>query len=115
MATWLLPVGGTVLVWVVVFGIAIGGWPGAVMALPGQVLSTKGRGTGFGVFYTVYYVGMAIFPPIAGWLQDSTGAATASVLFGGLLLALTIVALAVFRLLQLRLFLKEDLAPGTTS
>ncbi len=115
LVVWLLPVGGSILVWVILFGVAAGGWPGAIMALPGQVLSSTGRSTGFGVFYTVSYLGMAAFPPIAGWLRDSTGTATASVLFGGLLLALTIIALSVFRLLQRRLFVEGNLAPETTS
>lgn len=108
LAVWMVPAGGGVLLWAVVFGVGIGGWPGAIMALPGQVLSTEGRSTGLGVFYTIYYVGMAIFPPIAGWLQDSTQSATASVVFGGILMAATIAALAVFRLLQRRL---ASLAP----
>ena len=115
LTIWLLPVGGSVLFWVILFGVAFGAWPGAIMALPGQVLSSSGRSTGFGIFYTVFYVGMAIFPPIAGWLQDATGEADASVRFGGLLLALTLVALAVFRLLQKRWFLNGDNAQGTTS
>jgi MFS family permease len=103
LSVWMLPAGGTVLVWVIVFGVAIGGWPGAIMALPGQALSPAGRSTGLGVFYTVYYMGMAVFPPIAGWLQGSTQTATASVIFGGFLMAATIAALAIFRLLQRRL------------
>jgi ABC-type maltose transport system permease subunit len=26
-----------------------------------------------GVFYTWYYAGMALLPPVAGWLQDAFG------------------------------------------
>lgn len=115
LAIWLLPVGGSILVWVILFGVAFGAWPGAIMALPGQVLSPAGRSTGFGVFFTVSSVGMAIFPPIAGWLQDATGKADASVMFGGLLLALTVVALALFRLLQKRWLPKEELATVAAS
>ena len=115
VAIWLLPVGGPILVWVILFGLAVGSYPGAIMALPGQVLSANGRNTGFGVFYTVYYVGMAIFPPIAGWLLDSTGKADASVMFGGLLFVLAIVALGVFRLLQKRWLPKKSLATANPS
>ena len=115
LAIFLLPIGGAVLVWVVVFGVALGGWPGAIMALPGKVLSPTGRSTGFGVFYSVYYLGMAIFLPFAGWLQDATGKADASVMFGGLLLALAVFALAVFRMLQKRWLPKEELATGAAS
>ncbi len=85
---------------ILLLGLTIGTWPGAIMALPSQVLSPQGRSTGFGVFYMVYYGIMAVLPPVAGWLRDSTGGATASVLFGAALLALTSAALAVFRILQ---------------
>ncbi|MEE8394655.1 MAG: MFS transporter, partial [bacterium] len=87
-AVWSLPLGGSVLPAVATFGIALGGWPGAIMGLPAQALSPAGRGTGFGLFYTVYYVGMAILPPFAGWLHDATrGAAAPVLLAGGLLIS----------------------------
>ena len=80
----------------------MGGWPGAIMALPNQVLSLQGRSTGFGVFYMVFYGIVAILVPVAGWLKDFTGEATASVLFGGVLMILTVAALTTFRILQRR-------------
>jgi MFS family permease len=30
-----------------------------------------------GLFYTMYYVGMALLPPVAGWLQDTFGRSAA--------------------------------------
>jgi O-antigen ligase len=72
------------------------------MALPNQVLSSQGRSTGFGVFYMVFYGIMAALTPVAGWLRDFTGEATASLLFGGALMILTLVALTAFRILQRR-------------
>ena len=71
--------------------------------MPSQILSPSGRNTGFGVFYTVYYVGMATLPPIAGWLQDSTGNPKVAVLFAAFVTALTVVALLFFRMVQHRL------------
>jgi len=103
----------TTLFWVVLFGIALGIWPGAVMSLPSQVLSPTGRSTGFGLFYTVYYLGMAILPPFAGLLQDRTGNAIASVLLGGFLMGFTILPLLGFRVLQWRVSPNEDLATET--
>jgi cyanate permease len=103
----LLPVGISVLGCILLLGLTMGAWPGAIMALPSQVLSPQGRSTGFGVFYMVYYGIMAVLPPVAGWLRDFTGGATASVLFGGALMALTLVALAAFRVLQQRWPAKE--------
>lgn len=101
-ALWALPMGGTPLLWVVLLGIAIGLPPGAIMSLPGQVLSPEARSTGLGVFYTVYYLGMALLLPVAGWLQDSTGSAAVPLYFGGGLAALAVVTLGLFRLAQRR-------------
>jgi MFS family permease len=103
----ILPLGISVLGCILLLGLTLGGWPGAIMALPSQVLSPQGRSTGFGVFYMVYYGIMAALPPVAGWLRDFTGEATASVLFGGVLMALTVAALAAFRILQRRWPAKE--------
>ena len=80
----------------------MGGWPGAIMALSNQVLSPQGRSTGFGVFYMVFYGIVAILVPVAGWLRDFTGETTALVVFGGVLMILTVAALATFRILQRR-------------
>lgn len=112
----LLPIGGSILGCILLIGLTMGAWPGAIMALPSQVLSPQGRSTGFGVFYMVFYGIMAVLPPSAGWLRDYTGGATASVLFGGALLALTVLALAVFRLLQRQWPVKEsrELIKSTT-
>lgn len=98
----LLPLGASVLVCVLLLGLTIGGWPGAIMTLPGQTLSPQGRSTGFGVFYTVYYIVMAALAPVAGWLRDCTGQAKVSVMFGGALMVLTVAGLAAFRGLQRR-------------
>ena len=103
LAFYLAAEGVMALVWVGLFGICLGVWPSAVISLPSQILSPSGRNTGFGVFYTLYYVGMATLPPIAGWLQDSTGNPKAPVLFAALVTAFTAVALLFFRLLQQRL------------
>ena len=97
---FLVPLGASVMICVLLLGITMGGWPGAIMALPNQVLSPRGRSTGFGVFYMVFYGIVAALVPIAGWLRDFTGEATASVLFGGVLMVLTIAALTTFRILQ---------------
>lgn len=99
---FLIPMGGSVLAYVLLFGLAMGGWPGAIMALPSQVLSPQGRSTGFGVFYMVYYGMVAALIPIAGWMRDFTGDATASVQFGGVLMVMTLVALIAFRILLRR-------------
>ncbi len=89
--------------WMVLYGLAVGLSASAVMTLAAQVLSPEGRHTGFGVFYTLFNVGLAVLPPIAGRLRDATGSASAPVLFAALILVLTAPALFVFRWLQRRL------------
>ncbi|MCZ6532893.1 MAG: MFS transporter [SAR324 cluster bacterium] len=103
LAIWWLPLGGPALAGVIVLGVAFGAPPGAIMALPSQVLRPASRGTGLGVFYTTFYVGTAVLLPVAGYLQDRTGSADTSLVFAGLLMLLAAGALLVFRLLQRRL------------
>ncbi len=102
LTIWMIPLGGPALLWIFLFGITRGAGTGGVMTLPGQVLREESRSTGFGVFYTVFFVGVAIFPPLAGYLLDITKEAAAPVWFAGSLLALTYVFLIIFRLLQRR-------------
>ena len=56
----------------------LGGLPaGTLVAAPTAVLRPENRGAGMGLFYTVYAVGMALLPPVAGWLQDALGRSAA--------------------------------------
>ena len=52
--------------------------------------------------YMVFYGIVAILVPVDGWLRDFTGETTASVVFGGVLMILTVAALTTFRILQRR-------------
>jgi predicted MFS family arabinose efflux permease len=52
------------------FGIAIGPLSGAILSLPAQILTPSQRSVGFGVFYTCFYVLMAVGPSAVGRLQD---------------------------------------------
>ena len=49
-----------------------------------------------GVYYTWYYVGMAVLPPAAGYVRDATGLFAAPLLFGCALLVLGAIAFYVF-------------------
>jgi MFS family permease len=99
----LVGLGGPVWPGLILYGLTIGAAPGAIMALPAEVLAPEHRSTGFGVFYTVYYLGMAVFPPIAGWLQDRSGDPASPLYFASLMMLLTAGALWFFRGLQRRL------------
>ena len=46
---------------------------GAIMALPARILAPASRALGMGLFFTIFYIGMALGPAIAGWSIDITG------------------------------------------
>src|SRR5262245_11683180 len=54
-------------------GLAVGGPPGALMALLPRALQPGHLAAGFGVFYTVFYAMMAATQPIAGLVRDVVG------------------------------------------
>jgi MFS family permease len=70
---------------------------GAIVALPVHFLPEAARNVGFGVFYTWYYLGMTVLPPLAGHLRDVTESSAAP-----LYVAATLTALAAVALLMLR-------------
>jgi predicted MFS family arabinose efflux permease len=70
-----------------VFGVAIGPMSGAILSLPSKVLDPHQRAVGFGVFYTCFYVLMAVGPSAAGYLQDIWGTPSAALIAGAALLA----------------------------
>jgi len=82
---------------------AVAGLPcGAMMVLPGEVLRPQNRSAGMGIFYTWYYVGMALLVPAAGILRDASGSAGAPFWFAGALVLAAMAVLLLFRLLQRR-------------
>src|SRR2546429_1599032 len=68
------------------FGVAVGPLSGAILSLPAKVLSPRDRSVGFGVFYTCFYVLMAVGPLAAGRLQDLWGSPSAALIAGAALL-----------------------------
>ena len=73
------------LLWLVVGGL-IGGIPAsAYVNLPAEFLRPESRGPGMGVFYTVYYVGCALLPGVAGFLSDVAGSTRATLWLAALL------------------------------
>lgn len=99
----LLPLGVMVLPLIIVMGILRGPCAGGINTLPNEVLRPESRNTGFGVYFTVYYGGIAVIPLVAGSLQDLAGTPDAPVLLAGVFSALTVAALLAFRRLQRRL------------
>jgi predicted MFS family arabinose efflux permease len=71
-----------------VFGIAVGPLSGAILALPAKILAPRDRLVGFGIFYTCFYVIMAVGPLFAGHLQDAWESPAAALIAAAALLAL---------------------------
>jgi predicted MFS family arabinose efflux permease len=69
-----------------VFGVFVGPLSGAILSLPTKVLAPLDRAVGFGVFYTCFYVLMAVGPLVAGRLQDAWGSPSAALIAGAVLL-----------------------------
>lgn len=61
-----------------IFGIAVGPLSGAILSLPSRVLGSRERAVGFGVFYTCFYILMAVGLYAAGRLQDAWGSPSAA-------------------------------------
>ena len=93
---FLFAAGEPALLWILLFGVVLGA-PVPVVALPSEVLRPESRSTGFGVWQTVYHVGMAVVPPLAGFLLDVTRSARAPLVFAGVLWLLIIPPLVAFR------------------
>jgi predicted MFS family arabinose efflux permease len=75
------------LPWLVVGGL-IGGIPAAALvSLPAEFLAVASRSAGMGIFYTVYYLGCATLPGVAGGLYDRYGGQSAIWMASGLAFA----------------------------
>lgn len=81
-------------------GFAFGPPGSLIMSLPAQALRAQNRALGMGVYYTVYYVGMAALPALAGWTRDLTGASTAPLYLAGALMVGVALALPFFHVLK---------------
>jgi predicted MFS family arabinose efflux permease len=79
-----------------VFGVAVGPMSGAILSLPSRVLASHQRAVGLGVFYTCFYVLMAVGPFAAGRLQDIWGTPSAALIAGAVLLAAIAPLLLIF-------------------
>ena len=73
---------------------------GALMSLSSEAFSKENRGPGFGVFYTWFYLGMAIGPVLAGWSRDVSGSTATPIVLAGTMAVSVVLILGVFRILQ---------------
>jgi len=81
-------------------GLAIGAPPGALMALLPKAVASQRLATALGVYYTTYYIVMAVVQLAAGGVRDLFGTATAPIVLAAVVMAATIVGFAAFRLVE---------------
>ena len=96
----LLPQPGWAVPLSLVFGLLGVAPAGLMMALTGVAMAPHKRAFGMGVFLSVYFLGSAVAPGLAGLLYDRTHDAFLPILFAAGLFALTLIAYYAFRLAQ---------------
>ena len=99
---WAVPLtGGPVLLFALI-GLLFGPPGPLIMVLPVEAVAPAKRGIGMGVYFTCYYLGMALIAPLAGLSRDLTGDPAAPVLFGGAMMLAALAFLLAFRAVQRR-------------
>ena len=89
-------------VWMVVTGILLGLPPSIMMALLPRAVPAEHLATALGVFYMLFYLGMAVSQTLAGLLRDLTGDPAMPLLFAATLMVLTVPAVALFWRIEAR-------------
>ena len=83
-------------------GAVLGLPSGLIVALPARVLRPEQRAVGMGIFYSIFYAGLGLLPPFAGWVRDVTGAPHAPFTVAAAVNVSTLVAIGAFLLLARR-------------
>lgn len=86
----------------VLIGVVVGPGAGIIMALPARAARAENRAPALGLYYTCYYVGMAVLPAAAGLARDVSGRSGAPLLFAAAMMLLTLAALGAFRWAEAR-------------
>jgi MFS family permease len=82
--------------WMMVTAILLGLPPSIMMALLPRAVGAEHLATALGVFYGLFYLGMAVSQSLAGLLRDLTGDPGMPLLFAAALMVLTVPAVALF-------------------
>ena len=77
-------------------GILFGPAGGLIMTLPAKVLRVENRAMGMGIFFTIYYIGMGVFPAVAGYVRDVSGDPASPLWLAGVMIMFAIIALIAF-------------------
>jgi predicted MFS family arabinose efflux permease len=73
-----------------------------MMALLPRAVPAKHLATALGVFYSLFYLGMAVSQTLAGLVRDLTGDPAMPLLFAAALMVLTVPAVALFWRIEAR-------------
>jgi MFS family permease len=87
----------------VAMGLLFGPPGGLIMALPGEAVRAERRAIAMAIYFTCYYAGMGILPPLAGYARDLTGNPAAPFWFAGAMMLIASLTLLQFRFVQARL------------
>jgi predicted MFS family arabinose efflux permease len=87
----------------IAFGVFAWAPAGPIMALVSETLSADNRAQGMGLFYTWYYAGMGVLPPLAGWTRDLSGSADAPVYFASAMMLSALACVGLFRRKRIQL------------
>lgn len=90
------------VLWLLVSGVLAGVAPGVLMALLPRAVKPEHLATALGIFYGLFYLGMALSQTAAGWVRDLTGDPAMPLLFGAVLMAATVLAVAAFWRIEAR-------------
>ena len=82
--------------WMVLSGILLGLPPSILMSLLPRAVLAEHLATALGVYYGLFYLGMAVSQTMAGLLRDLTGDPGMPLLFAALLMAATVPAVFAF-------------------
>jgi MFS family permease len=82
--------------WMVSSGVLLGLPPSIMMSLLPRAVGTEHLAPALGVYYALFYLGMAVSQTVAGSLRDLTGDPGMPLLFASLLMIATVPAVAVF-------------------
>jgi MFS family permease len=98
--TLLIPVISPAILAFCLVGFAIGPPPGPLMALLPRALPPERLTTALAVFYTLFYVMMALTQPAAGFVRDHFDDPAAPIIFAAVVMASTAIGLGIFRRLE---------------
>ena len=82
--------------WMVVTAVLLGLPPSIMVALLPSAVRAEHLATALGLFYMLFYLGMAASQTLAGLLRDLTGDPAMPLLFAAALMVLTVPAVSVF-------------------